>query len=578
MAARAAEPSPFGGSLVPPLGALAPVLSVSSETVSWTATGEETYYEVAISDAPRGAAGRITEYLSIAREPGDTQTYTPTLQSGQSVYVGVSADNRPNWSVEEATVTTPSKPSPPEVPTPEPPVAEPPVAKPPAPEPPPAEPPIAEQSTPRLSVQGTTITWTAVPGVSSYTLATVLNPSTTRNTTYTVVAGTSYTPSAVPGQTVNYGLSASVPGEAPWAQEVTIAYPPTPTPPPTPIPTPPPTPTPTPAPPPAPTPPPTPTPPPIPTPAPPPTPTPPPTPPPIPTPSGKIIGTNDGAGWGEAAARTILAGHITWNRVEIGTTTNTIPSSLGYGFKVLAIAGNLADGTPLSQTDPNRWGAEVASEIQANPGIAIAEAGNEMYLKGGIPNPVQYGKMYLAALTAMKAAGIHIPLLFNMWGDYPRGSQSSPTGWSQDANGGGWLRDAVNGVPGLAEAILANGLSSHPYGALGENYVDEGGVDAVAAQESIAHTVLGSVPPFYITEFGYAMSRCGTPEGACSQQDQANKMRAAYTVLLADPHVAGIWWYESHDDSNGEFGYMNSDNTTRLSFDVLSSIAQEQGQ
>ena len=55
-------------------------------------------------------------------------------------------------------------------------------------------------------------------------------------------------------------------------------------------------------------------------------------------------------------------------------------------------------------------------------------------------------------------------------------------------------------------------------------------------------------------------------------------MRAAYKVLLADPHVEGIWWYQSHDDSSGRFGYMNRDNTTRPSFETLSSIAVEEGQ
>jgi hypothetical protein len=493
--ADAAEISPLENALVAASTVSAPVLSVSGETVQWSAVGSETYYEIAISNAPRGAAGRTTQYLSIARQPGETQTYTITLEPGQTVYIGVSPDNSPNWSAEEAVVT--------------------------------AGPPV-----PQLSVNGTTLYWTAIPGVTGYTLATVSNPTTTRDTTYKVVTSTSYTPPAVPGQTVNYGLSASVPGIAPWAQEVSIAYPSTPPPPP----------------------------------------------PPPPTPSGRIIGTNDGAGWGEAPAKTILAGHITWNRVEIGGPYNTIPRSLAYGFKVLAIAGNIGNGTPLSQINPSQWGTEVANEIKANPGITIAEAGNEMYYKGGVANPVQYGKMYLAAVNAMNAAGIHIPLLFNMWGDYPKGSYSSPSGYSRDGSGGGWLRDAVNGVPGLAAAILANGLSTHPYGALTENYDDEGGVAAVPPQESVAHAVLGSVPTFYITEFGYNMSRCGAPEGACSQQDQANKLGAAYKAFLADPHVDGIWWYQSHDDSNGEFGFMNSDNTTRLSFDTLSSIAKEQGQ
>ncbi len=565
----ASESSPFvqssllEGSLTLAVQSAAPVLSVSGETVSWTPVGNETYYEVAVSSAPRGAAGRSTRYLSVARATGETQSYSVALEPGQTAYVGVSADNSPNWSVEEATVTVPSKPSAPEAPAPKTPVTEPPVIEPPAPPvteppaveppaPPIVEPPIAEKSAPQLSVAGTTIHWSAVPGSSSYTLATILDPTTTRVTTYRVVTGTSYTPPAVPGQSVNYGLSASVPGEAPWAKEVTISYPASTVPPAPPV---------------------TPTPPEAPTAPENPVPPVPPTPPIAPVPSGTIIGTNDGAGWGEAPAKTILAGHITWNRVEIGAQWNTVPASLSDGFKVLAIVGNTANGTPLSQVEPNQWGAEVVKEIEANPGISIAEAGNEVYYKGGVANPVQYGKMYLAAVNATKAAGIDIRLLFNMWGDYDAAS-----GFSSDSAGGGWLRAAVGGVPGLAAAIRANGLSTHPYGALTENYEDDGGVAAVRVQEAVAQTVLGAIPPFYVTEIGYAMSRCGASDGACSQQEQASKMQEAYAALLADPHVAGIWWFESHDDGEGEFGFMNGNNTTRPSFDVLSAIAQEQGQ
>jgi hypothetical protein len=264
--------------------------------------------------------------------------------------------------------------------------------------------------------------------------------------------------------------------------------------------------------------------------------------------------------------------------VEIGTETDTVGESLRDGFKALAIVGNVADGTPLSQIEPAQWGSEVLAEIQSNPGISIAEAGNEMYYKGGVANPVQYGTMYMAAVNAMKAAGIHIPLLFDMWGDYPTGSSSSPTGWSQDAKDGGWLRDAVNRVPGLAATILANGLSTHPYGAVGEDVADEEGVGAIAAQEAVAEQVLGGVPPIYVTEFGYNLSECGAPDGACSQSEQASRLRSAYQAFLSYPHVAGIWWYESHDDGTGMFGLMNSDNTTRPSFEALSAIAREQNQ
>jgi hypothetical protein len=294
--------------------------------------------------------------------------------------------------------------------------------------------------------------------------------------------------------------------------------------------------------------------------------------------AGIIIGTNDGAGWGPAAANVILAGHITWNRVEIPWTSNSLASSLSYGFHTLAIVGNLEEATPLSSLEPQTWASTVVSQLESNPGIEIAEAGNEMYFKGGVANPVQYGRMYLAAVNAMKAAGIHTPLLFNMEGDVPTGSWSSPTGWSQDAHGGGWLRDAVSASPGLAAAILENGVSAHPYGGLEENEADSGGVRAVAAQEAVERAVLGAVPAVYITEYGFDLGECGMPVGACSQAEQATKLTAAYRAFLADPHVEGIWWYQSHDDSSGEWGYMNNDGSTRPAFAALSAIALENGQ
>jgi hypothetical protein len=400
------------------------------------------------------------------------------------------------------------------------------------------------QAAPAISVSGQTLSWNAVGGVSTYVFVRKVPGQADQ---YSQVSGTSTTPAAAPGATASYSVRTDIEGSA-WAHEVSISYPATtPTPPVSPI-----------------------------SPAPPTTPAPPP--PPAPMPTGKIIGANDGAGWGPTPAKTMIAGHITWNRVEIGASSNTLAASLSDGFHVLAIVGNVNDDTPLSQTEPNSWGATVVSELQANPGISIAEAGNEMYLKGNVANPVQYGRMYLAAVNAISAAGIHTPLLFNMLGDYHLGTWSNPTGYSNDESGGGWLHDAVAGVPGLAAAILANGLSTHPYGALGENHNDTNGVNAVPAQEAVAKAVLGSIPPIYITEFGYSLNNCGESDGACSQAEQATKMRAAYAVLLTDSHVAGIWWYQSHDDSTGQFGFMNNDNSTRPSFDTLSSIAIEQGQ
>jgi hypothetical protein len=55
-------------------------------------------------------------------------------------------------------------------------------------------------------------------------------------------------------------------------------------------------------------------------------------------------------------------------------------------------------------------------------------------------------------------------------------------------------------------------------------------------------------------------------------------MRAAYNVFLADPNIVGVWWYQSHDDGTGRWGFMNGDNTARPSFKTLSSLAHLAGQ
>jgi hypothetical protein len=288
-----------------------------------------------------------------------------------------------------------------------------------------------------------------------------------------------------------------------------------------------------------------------------------------------IIGTNDAAGWGPRPARRIRSAHIVWDRVNVLRSgyTPLVGISLRDHFHVLGIVGNLNDDAPLSSVEPQQWSERVVRQLRINRGITIAEAGNEMYLKASRPEPVQYGRMYLAGVNAMRAAGINIPLLFNMEGDYERPGTAT---WSLDSAGGGWLGDAVKAVPGLAAAILANGIAVHPYGELASNSHDTYGVRAVAADERVARRELGATPPLYITEFGYNLAACGTSAGACSPTEQATKLQAAYAQFLADPHVAGIWWYQSHPDSTGDWGYMNSDNTVRPSFAALARIAGRQ--
>ena len=75
-----------------------------------------------------------------------------------------------------------------------------------------------------------TLTWNAYPNADAYTIATVHNPTTTRDTTYLSVTGTTYTPPVLNNVTVNYGISPTkggppVPGSTWLVPEVTVTWP-----------------------------------------------------------------------------------------------------------------------------------------------------------------------------------------------------------------------------------------------------------------------------------------------------------------------------------------------------------------
>jgi hypothetical protein len=83
--------------------------------------------------------------------------------------------------------------------------------------------PAAQAATtdaPVITVSGQTLSWRAISGVSSYVLVRKVPGQADQ---YSIVTGTSITPTAVPGQTVRFGLRTNVAGSA-WAREVSIAY------------------------------------------------------------------------------------------------------------------------------------------------------------------------------------------------------------------------------------------------------------------------------------------------------------------------------------------------------------------
>ncbi len=189
------EPAPFLASGQPEDPAVnpatAPQLTVSGQTLRWTAVSGAASYVLA-----RKVPGQADQYLLISGTSA-----TPAAVPGRTVSFAVRTNVA--GSVWSRTVS---------------------IAY-------PATPPAAP-GVPVVKVSGQTLSWAAVSGASYYVLARKLGSQTTQ---YSTVPGTSVTPAAASGQTVRYAVRTNVDGSD-WSPDVSIAYAAAPPPPPPPPP------------------------------------------------------------------------------------------------------------------------------------------------------------------------------------------------------------------------------------------------------------------------------------------------------------------------------------------------------
>jgi len=159
---------------------VAPRLTVSGTTLTWT------------------RVGTVDRYVFVRKVPGQAAQYstvsglslTPAPVPGETVAYSVRTAVEGSTWAPEVTVTYPAV-------------------------------EVDETTAPRLTVSGTTLTWTRIGTIGSYVLARKVPNLATQ---YSTVNGTTTTPAAVPGQTVRYSVRTNVTGSA-WAPEVAIAYP-----------------------------------------------------------------------------------------------------------------------------------------------------------------------------------------------------------------------------------------------------------------------------------------------------------------------------------------------------------------
>ena len=478
---------------------LAPQLSVSGQTLKWARVAWVTTYVVETKVPGQPTSYALVKGTSVTPPPvpGATVAYRiRTALSGSSWSATVSISYpRPA----EAEGGSPTEPTPP-VET------------------------VDTQAAPVLTVSGQILRWNQVGGVSTYVL---MQHAAGQAAQYTVLSGTSFTPTPAAGATVYYSIRTAVNGSA-WAPEVSITYPAAPVEP---------------------------------------------TPPVTPPASGVIIGTNDALGWGPEVAKKTFAAGLRSARIEAGAGLNTPQHAREEGFtNNIVIVGNTPDGSRLATVETASWTTKALAEVKeaAANGDTLMEVGNEMFLKGGQAEPVKYAEMYVSLDNAVKAAGVTgVKLLFNDYGDY------DPNGvWSLVQYGGGWLGDALRAQPTL-KTIVA-GFTNHPYGKPGENQEDNWGPGALVAEHNQAVSLGFANTDFYVSEFG-VRAEAGGATGSASPAQQAELVRAVYTELIATGYVKGIWFYESHDESStAKWGFVSGSWSPRPVLGVLEEIAKKE--
>jgi hypothetical protein len=376
------------------------------------------------------------------------------------------------------------------------------------------------QASPVLKVTGETLSWEEVAGAKSYILRAHLPDG---SESYSVVTGTTVTPPAVPGVLVSYSVRTVAKGSA-WSSEVSIAYPASP--------------------------------------------------PETPPPSGEgaapaILGLVGGSGWGPQIAKKVIAIGFTSERLEAGSGYTTDQESFNNGFRNdQIIVGNTPDGERLASINIPTWVSHTMAQVKeaVSFNYTLLEVGNEMYLKGGVHEPVKYAEMFMALVHAMDAAGIKgVTLIFDSFGDYETGGGEL----SLMSSGRGWLGDALKAEPELKQRVSA--FSNHPYGLPTVKYVHgDWGMEGLEAQHRDAVSLGFAHTDYYATEYGES----DTAEGS-SMQVQAERIKWAYNKMLSMSFVRGVWYYQLHDDSTGGWGLVSGSWEPRPALAVLEGLIHE---
>ncbi len=392
------------------------------------------------------------------------------------------------------------------------------------------EAPIGEQAAPSLTVSGQTLSWNAIPGVATYVLDRKVAGEPDQ---YTVVAGTSTTPAAVPGVTAHYSVRTAVYGSA-WSREVAIVYPAE-------------------------------------------APAPPPSKGEAPSAGGETPSSGSGetpvsvssmwtgvdaGGWPSSFASDIAGAAST---VRLENPSNIAPWTAA-GLKVIDDMSGPYNTGGVSAINATEWAEKAVAWYRANPQASAIEILNEPGNQwigwgssaGSQANAAAYDNL-LKTVHEMFVAnfGSHYPALL---ASYDGGE--GPTTWGEEM----WKAD-----PNVGSYI--NGITMHSYGGTSSR-----SASALGSRQHIeqAHSQHPGIP-IYITEVGWPTALGQAPTGDSlqwSELEQAANITGFITWAQSTGYIADVTIFNYRDyGSNDWYGIESASGQHKLSYAALAAFS-----
>jgi hypothetical protein len=246
-------------------------------------------------------------------------------------------------------------------------------------------------------------------------------------------------------------------------------------------------------------------------------------------------------------------------RIEGTGQLSAIAADGGHDATSTIIVGNTSDGSALSTVNTASWTSSALAEVKtaAADGVTLVEVGNEMYLKGGVQNGAKYAEMYVSLHEAETAAGVHVTLLFN-------GGNST------------WDKEGIAAESKLT--TLVDAFSDHPYGFAHEGRRGWEGPKGLEEQHADVVSLGFAHPTYYLTEYGIELAGSGgTSPPAPTETARVQDIKEAYAEFTGLPYVGGIWWYQSHNDSSGNWGVVSGEGSSAVGSAALNEIGSFAG-